>query len=200
MPGRQRAPGGMMLMCDTHASCFLQPAAQASGSVPVECMAVRQAAQGIKTFEFKAPKGLRYQPGMYVSFDLQVGLARLDYHVAVASGFGYSGVYAVPCQGLPLPATSTLHSRFNMITHPHDQFNIKARVNMSLGCVLHSHRCTLQGICSVWSGGTGCHKTLPCLASRGWRATASSPTARGRCPATPTRQPPGELSLWAPMF
>ena len=43
----------------------------------MECVAVRRAADGIKTFEFRAPKGLRYQPGMYVSFDLQVGGAKL---------------------------------------------------------------------------------------------------------------------------
>ncbi len=67
--------GSVTLMYDTPASPLLQPAAQASGGVPVECVAVRRAAEGIKTFEFKAPKGLRYQPGMYVSFDLQVWLA-----------------------------------------------------------------------------------------------------------------------------
>jgi hypothetical protein len=74
--------------------------------VLVECVAVRQAAVGIKTFEFRAPKALRYQPGMYVSFDLQVGgcVIRINMkpnenqgNSTLLCGWHYIG-YGLPCR------------------------------------------------------------------------------------------------------
>ena len=80
----------------------LQPSAKASGGVPVECVAVQQAATGIKTFEFRAPKGLRYQPGMYVSFDLQVGL--VSQSQSMLSPLWWQGrVRHKPCTTDPAP-------------------------------------------------------------------------------------------------
>lgn len=66
----------------------------------MECVAVRRAADGIKTFEFRAPKGLRYQPGMYVSFDLQVGAPNSLHRVAAAI------VPRLECQSGAMPGSA----------------------------------------------------------------------------------------------
>lgn len=54
--------------------CPQSAAAAATQTQQVECVSRRLEAQDIVTFEFRAPLGLSYKPGMYASFDLEVRL------------------------------------------------------------------------------------------------------------------------------
>jgi hypothetical protein len=37
------------------------------------CVGIKQAAAGVKTYEFQVPPGMSYKPGQYATFRFQVG-------------------------------------------------------------------------------------------------------------------------------